>query len=227
MQYAGERWVQRLRDGVPPKRWPFLVGLVVVTLVGAVGLWLTVVHLDDIAQSDARRPWSGPLLAVFLFAFGPVAAVLSWLRGRRDRRVLARIRVHGTTPAFHLPVLQSGLHALDDFPEPRPEMWTVDRAGLHAWSAEREAPVFDLAWGDVASIDLASQDVRGQRTDVGIWIVTTDVGRFTLRPRPTIGRPFGASATKLHITMEVLRSLQRELGSGRVADRPGSKSSER
>ncbi|OIH94251.1 MULTISPECIES: hypothetical protein [unclassified Curtobacterium] len=223
MQYAGERWVQRLRDGVPPKRWPFLVGLVVVTLVGAIGLWLTVLHLDDIVRSEARRPWSGPLLSALLFAFGPVAAALSWLRGRRDRRVLARIRAHGTAPAFHLPVLQSALHALDD----PPEMWTVDRAGLHAWSPERPDPVFDLVWDDVASIDLASQDVRGQRADVGILVGRVAGSALVLRPRPTIGRPFGASATKLHITMEVLRSLQRELGSHRGTAHPGRTTADR
>ncbi|QQD75688.1 hypothetical protein I8920_12825 [Curtobacterium sp. YC1] len=219
MEYAGERWVQRLRDGRTPGRWPFLVGLAIVTIVGAAGLVLTVVDLDEIAHSDARRPWSGPLLALFLFALGPVSAVLSWLQGRRDRRILERIRAHGTTPAFHVPVLRSGLGAVDDFPEPRPELWTVDAAGLDAWSAERDEAVFHLPWQDVETIELASQDVRGQRTDVGIWIVTKDVGRFTLRPRPTIGRPFGAGATKLHIVMRVLRSLQRESAPQRSAGR--------
>ncbi|ROP61453.1 hypothetical protein [Curtobacterium sp. PhB115] len=143
---------------------------------------------------------------------GPGAVALSWLRGRRDRRLLERIRQHGPTPRFHLPVLRSGEYTVDDFPEPRPEMWTVDAAGLHAWSPERDEPVFDLVWGDIRSFELATTDVRGQRTDTGIWIITERVGRFAVQPRAVIGRPFGASTTKIHILMEVLRSLRREVG---------------
>jgi hypothetical protein len=87
--------------------------------------------------------------------------------------------------------------------------------------------VFDLAWSAVHSVELASAEVRGQRVDTGIWIITEDVGRFTVQPRPAIGRPFGASATKIHIVMQVLRSLRRELGSQQDAGRPGRTRTER
>lgn len=210
MEYSGERWVQRLRDGETPKRWPFLVGLTIVTVAGGIGVYFSATHLDGILHSDARRPFAVPLFSVLLLGFGPVAAVLSWLRGRRDRVVLDRIRRNGTSTRFHLPVLRTGPYAADDFPDPRPELWTVDTAGLHAWSPERDDPVFDLVWDDVRTIELASTDVRGQRTDTGIWIVTEAVGRFVLLPRAVIGRPFGASVTKIHILMQVLRSLRRE-----------------
>jgi hypothetical protein len=210
VEYSGERWVQRLRDGEMPKRWPVLVGLAIVTVTGGIGVYFSATHLDGILHSDARRPFAVPLFSVLLLGFGPVAAVLSWLRGRRDRVVLDRIRRNGTTTRFHLPVLRTGPYAADDFPDPRPELWTVDAAGLHAWSPERDDPVFDLVWDDVRTIELASTDVRGQRTDTGIWIVTEAVGRFVLLPRAVIGRPFGASVTKIHILMQVLRSLRRE-----------------
>lgn len=227
MEYAGERWVQRLRDGRTPKRWPFLLGLAIVTVIGGVGVAYFSTHLDGLLHSEARRPFAAPLLSVILLVSGPVAAVLTWLRGRRDRLVLDRIRRNGATPLFHLPVLRTGQYAADDFPEPRPEMWTVDAAGLHAWSPMRDEPVFDLAWSAIATIELDSRDIRGQRTDTGIWIVTDDVGRFVLLPRATIGRPFGASTTKIHIVMQVLRSLRRELGPQRDAGRPGRTRTER
>lgn len=227
MEYSGERWVQRLRDGEMPKRWPFLLGLAIVTVAGGVGVVFSITHLDAFLHSDARRPFAVPLFSVILLVLGPVAAVLSRMRGRSDRRILASIRRHGTTPRFHLPVVRRGEYTLDDFPEPRPEMWTVDAAGLHAWSPERETPVFDLAWSAVHSVELASAEVRGQRVDTGIWIITEDVGCFTVQPRPAIGRPFGASATKIHIVMQVLRSLRRELGSQLDAGRPGRTRTER
>ncbi|MBT1674700.1 hypothetical protein KK087_00450 [Curtobacterium flaccumfaciens pv. flaccumfaciens] len=221
MEYAAERWVQRLRDGEMPKRWPFLIGLAIVTVAGGIGVVFSITHVDAILHSDARRPFAVPLFSVILLVLGPVAAVLSRVRSRSDGRILAAIRQHGTTPRFHLPVLRTGAYTLDDFPEPRPEMWTVDAAGLHAWSSERGTPVFDLAWSAIRSIELASAEVRGQRTDTGIWIITEDVGRFAVQPRPAVGRPFGASATKIHIVMQVLRSLRRELGAQHDDARPG------
>jgi hypothetical protein len=227
VEYSGERWVQRLRDGEMPKRWPFLLGLAIVTVAGGTGVVFSITHLDVFLHSEARRPFALPLFSVVLLVLGPVAAVLSRMRGRSDRRILASIRRHGTTPRFHLPVLRTGDYTLDDFPEPRPEMWTVDAAGLHAWSPERETPVFDLEWSAVHSLELASAEVRGQRVDTGIWIITAAVGRFAVQPRPAIGRPFGASATKIHIVLQVLRSLRRELGSQLDAGRPGGTRTER
>lgn len=212
MEYAADRWVQRLRDGVAPRPWRVIVGSVVTAGIGVVVLveeFTTPGYFDRVAGTRAQT--SALLVPAVLVLVGIVVLVGSWSNGRRDRRTLARIRASGRTPAFFLPVTGTGIRASEDAPRPRATMWTVDDEGLHAWAAERPAPVRDVPWSALERIDLATKDVRGQRVDYALWLDLTQGRVLVLTPRAAIGRPFEAGQTKLDILMRVLRSLRRDL----------------
>lgn len=212
MEYAADRWVQRLRDGVTPSPWPVILGGVAAAVTGIAVLvveFTTPGYFDRI--TSARGQNSAVLVPAFLVLVGVVVLVSSWSNGLRDRRTLARIRASGGTPAFFLPVTGTGIRASEDAPRPRATMWTVDDEGLHAWAAERPAPVRNVPWSAVERIDLATKDVRGQRVDYALWIDLTGGSVLVLTPRAAIGRSFEAGQTRLDILVRVLRSLRRDL----------------
>jgi hypothetical protein len=220
MTPADEPWVQRLRDGEMPKRGPVLLAAVVTTAVGLAALVAEFAFPDLLRGIDsARTQGSFVLWPIGVAGFGVLLAVSTLASGRGDRRTLAHIGA-GRAPRFHLPVLTSGLRTSDDFPKPRPEIWTVDEFGLHAWAPTRDRPVFDLPWVRVRRFSVATKDSRGQRVDFGIWITTVDGQDVVVEPRPALGRGFEAGPGKLDTLVRVLRSLQRELG---VASAPADR----
>lgn len=211
MEYSGDRWVQRLRDGEAPTWWPQAIGLGGMTVVCVLVLVVEFGHPAFLAHlDDTRRGWSLVLLPAFLAVLGPFLIIASRVRGRQDRRVLTRIREHGGTPRFHLPVVTSTLFAGDAPGGPRPTMWTVDATGLQAWTGSRAEPVAEVPWARIVDIDTGTIWKNGQRFDYSLWILLDD-GKLVLLPRSAIGRPYEASQTKLDILMRVLRSLRREL----------------
>lgn len=212
VEYSGERWVQRLRDGEMPKRGPVLLAAVVTTAVGFAALVAEFAFPDFLRGIDsARTQGSFVLWPIVVTGFGLLLAVSTLSAGRGDRRTLTRIGA-GRAPRFHLPVLTSGLRTSDDFPKPRPEVWTVDEFGLHAWAPSRDAPVFDLPWARIRRFSVATRESRGQRADFGVWISTTDGDDVVVQPRSALGRGFEAGPDKLGTLVRVLRTLQRELG---------------
>ncbi|MEK6345465.1 MAG: hypothetical protein V4737_16750, partial [Curtobacterium sp.] len=94
-----------------------------------------------------------------------------------------RIRASGHRPAFFLPVLTKGLRASEDLPHPRPEVWTIDEAGLHGWTPDRDAPVFDVPWARIERISLATKDSRGTRVDYALWFGLDGGDPLVLAPR--------------------------------------------
>lgn len=210
MEYSGERWVQRLRDGETPKRWPILLVAAAVTAVGLGVLVAEFSSPDFLRGLDSARAQANFILwPLLVTGFGLLLAVVTWSAGRTDRRTLARIGEY-PAPRFHLPVSASGLRATDDRPGPRPEIWTVDESGLHAWAPSRAEPVFDLPWDHVRRFSVATKDARGQRVDFGVWISTTVGEDVVVQPRPALGRGFEAGPDELDAIVRVLRSLQRE-----------------
>lgn len=211
MEYSGDRWVQRLRDGEQPRWWPQAIGMTVMTALSVLALVAELAHPGFVERtSESRSGWALLVLPLFLAVLGPFLIVASRVRGRQDRRVLARIREHGGSPRFHLPVVTSTLFAADDPGPPRPTMWTVDAAGLHAWVGSRAEAVAEVPWSRITAIDTGTVWKNGQRFDYSLWIVLDD-GKLVLLPRSAIGRPYEASQTKLDILMRVLRSIRREL----------------
>ncbi len=212
MEYAGDRWVQRLRDGVVPRPWPVLLGAVLLSVGAAVAIvaeFSGPAFFEHVAGSKAR--FGAVVFPAFLVVLGVAIVIGTWWSGRRDRRTLRRIRAGGSEPAFFLPVTTRNIRVTDEFPRPRPEIWTVDAVGLHGWVPQADRPVFALPWSEIRTIDLATKDVRGVRTDYALWFDTTDGGHRVLTPRTTLGRPFKAGQTGLDVLMRVLRSLRREL----------------
>ncbi|MBT1546693.1 hypothetical protein [Curtobacterium aurantiacum] len=218
MEYAAERWVQRLRDGQMLRRGPVLLAAAITTAVGLALLVAEFAFPDFLRGIDnARTQASFVVWPLIVVGFGLLLAVSTMASGRADRRTLARIGA-GRAPRFHLPVLTSGLRTSDDFPKPRPEIWTVDEFGLHAWAPSRDQPVFDMPWARVDRFSVATKDSRGQRVDFGIWITTVDGQDVVVEPRPTLGRGFEAGPGKLDTLVRVLRALQRELGVASAPD---------
>lgn len=212
MEYAADPWVRRLRDGVVPEPWPVHVGAVLLVLgsvAALVGEFSGPVFFEHVTGS--RAVFWAVVLPAFLVVLGVVIVITTWRDGRRDRRTLARIRASSHQPAFFLPVKTKGLRASEDLPRPRPEIWTVDRVGLHGWVPDGAEPVVDLPWSGIRTIDIATKDAAGQRVDYALWFGTVDGGSRVLAPRTTLGRPFQAGPTKLDVLMRVLRSLRREL----------------
>lgn len=214
MTNSTEPWVQRLRDGATADRRPVLLGAGIATAVGVLVLVAEFAFPDFLrGVESARTQTSLVFWPVILVAIGGLLALSMWSAGRSDRRTMARIRRH-RAPRLHLPVFASGLRTTDDFPEPRPEIWTVDEAGLHAWAPSRDEPVFDLPWSGVRDVDVATKDQKGQRVDFGIWISTTDRRDVVLQPRQAIGHGIEAGPAKLAVLVDELRSLRRELDPG-------------
>ncbi|WP_214563389.1 hypothetical protein [Curtobacterium flaccumfaciens] len=212
VDYSGERWVQRLRDGEMPKRGPVLLAATISTAVGLAALVAEFAFPDFLRGIESARTQGAFVLwPLIVVGIGLLLAVSTLSAGRADRRTSARIGA-GRTPRFHLPVMTSGLRTSDDFPRPRPQIWTVDEFGLHAWAPSREAPVFDLPWARIRRFSVATRESRGQRADYGIWITTTDGDDVVVQPRPALGRGFEARPDQLATLVRVLRGLQRELG---------------
>lgn len=212
MEYAADRWVQRLRDGVVPRPWPVIVAAALLAVGAAVALVAEFSGPDFFEHvTGSRARFWAIVVPLFLVVLGVAVVVGTWWSGRRDRRTLRRIRATGHEPAFFLPVVTTGLRVTEDLPRPRPEIWTIDTEGLHGWAPQRDRPVLGLPWSAVRAIDLATKDVRGMRTDYALWFDTADGGTLVLTPRTTLGRPFTAGQTGLDVLVRVLRSLRREL----------------
>ncbi|ARC55838.1 hypothetical protein AS850_01935 [Frondihabitans sp. 762G35] len=211
MDYAGDRWVRRLRDGVIPRRWPLVVGLSVAALAGAAIGWAELSHPFVVTETTRLRSAVAlVILPIGLIALGPIVAVGTWFRSRDDRKTLARIRA-GSTPAFHLPVDAPG-HAVAETVRPTgPVVWTVDGVGLHAWTPDDAEPIIDLPWSEIEGFDLSQTVSQGMEVATGIIVTAAEGPPLLLTCRSTLGRPYPAGATKIDILMRVLRSLRREL----------------
>ena len=212
MQDVTDGWVRRLRDGTAPRQWPIHLAAAVLVL-GAPALIVAEFGSPAFVEQMDRssRVGSVVLVELFLIVVGIVMSVGTWWSGRRDRRTLARIRASGREPAFFLPVLTKGIRTSEDLPRPRPEVWTLDRAGMHGWTPDREAPVIDLPWSRIRTIDLATKDARGSRVDYALWFDLVGGGELVLPPRTALGRPFEVGPGGLETLLPVLRSLRREL----------------
>ncbi|MFZ7089142.1 hypothetical protein [Curtobacterium sp. RRHDQ10] len=209
MEYDGEPWVRRLRDGVIPGRRALAVVLPVVVAVGIALTVLGLLHPHVVGELlRSRSGFLAVLVPPGLIVTGPVVALMTLVRGRSDRRVLGRLR-GGARPAFHIPVRTRTEVAADDLPPPRPVIWTVDADGLHGWAPRSSTPVLDLPWEDIDRIDAATVWYRGTRREYGIWIGAGD-GHVVLAPRAELGRPFAASQYRIDVVMRILRSLRRQ-----------------
>lgn len=217
MDEPDEPWLRRLRDGVVPPVRSLLVTLGAVTVVGALLLWAEALHLVWVADlwEHTRRIGIVVLVPPALVITGPVVAIVAWWSGRRDRRVLARVRAAGSDVALHLPVTKPSIREPDELPEPAPVLWTVDADGLHGWSPRADRPVHDLPWQRIRHIGVATHTVRGQDQDFGIWI-DTDRGHLVLAPRAALGRPFAASRAQQSALVRVLRRLRQQAGTPTV-----------
>lgn len=217
MDEPDDPWLQRLRGGVVPSaRWLF-VTLGALTAAGAMLLWAEALHLEWVADLWEHTQRIGVVVLVppALVITGPVVALVTWWSGRRDRRVLARIRAAGSAVALHLPVTKPSIREPDELPEPAPVLWTVDTDGLHGWSSHAGHPVHDLPWQRIRRIDVATHTVRGQDQDFGIWI-DLDRGHVVLAPRAALGRPFAASSAQQSALVRVLRGLRQQAGAPAV-----------
>lgn len=212
MQDVTDGWVRRLRDGTVPRQWP--VHLVAAVLIlGAPALIVAEFASPAFVEQMNRssRVGSVVLVELFLVVVGIAMSAGTWWSARCDRRTLARIRASGRGPAFFLPVLTKGLRTSEDLPHPRPEVWTLDRSGMQGWTPDLEAPVIELPWSSIRTIDLAMKDSRGSRVDYALWFDLVGGGELVLPPRTTLGRPFEAGPGGLETLLPVLRSLRREL----------------
>lgn len=209
VEYEGERWVQRLRDGVVPPRTALLLTSAALLVAGVA---LVVAELSSAsflqAAADSRRWGVVVLVPPALVVAGPVLAVWALVAGRQDRRLVARIRGR-SAPRFFVPVETSTLVAADTLPRPRPVVWSVDDAGLHGWAPGRPEAVLDVVWDRVRDIDLATVWNRGRRQDYGIWLALDHGHHVVLAPRSALGNPVGASAYRRDVVMRILRSLRR------------------
>jgi hypothetical protein len=205
-----EPWVRRLRDGeVPPVRG-LVLGLLALSVVGALLLWAEALHVQQVAAfwEGTRRVGVLVLVPPALLVAGPVVGIAAWWASRRDRRVLARIRATGTPVAFHLPVTAPVIREPDELPDPAPVLWTVDAEGFHGWSSRDDRPVHDLPWQRIRRIDVATHRGRGGADeDYGLWFAT-DRGHVVLAPRSALGRPSALAAAKLRVLVRVLRALR-------------------
>lgn len=208
-------WVQRLLAGAfSPIRW-LLVPMAALTVVGAALLWAEVLHLPwavDVWE-HTRRVGIIVLVPPAMVIAGPAVSIAAWWTGRRDRRVMARIRASGGPVDLFLPVGQPTIRESDELPDPAPTLWTVDAAGLHGWTTRAAHPVHDLPWIRVRRIAVATRRARGGDEDYGIWI-DTDRGHVVLAPRTALGRPGTAGSGALGVLVRVLRSLRSQHSPG-------------
>lgn len=215
-------------DGTPAPSWPVhTVALVLV--VGAPALVVAEFRSSTFVAETAQssRVGSVVLLEVLLVVVGFAMSIGTWWSGRRDRRILARIRASGHRPAFFLPVLTKGIRASEDLPRPRPEVWTINTEGLHGWTSDRDSPVLDVPWARIRRVGLATKASRGTRIDYALWFGLDDGDALVLPPRTALGRPFEAGPGGLETLLPVVRALRRELdhrasdGAGTRAEDPG------
>jgi hypothetical protein len=217
--------VRRLRDGEVPPTWRIVLATSLVSALGAFLLWQQFAHPETtrrLFEVQGRAAFVTVLVPVVLLFTGPGVALAAWSSGRRDRRTLAAIRAAGGRPSFHLPVETGAMVAGEEFADPKPEVWTVDDAGLHGWSPGHARPVHALPWERIRAFGLANTMVKGLRQDWGIWVSTAN-GHVVLVPRTTLGRPFAAGRMKRPVLVRVLRSLRAELdptGATGTAERP-------
>lgn len=220
--------MQRLRDGEVPSTWRIVLVTVLVSALGAFLLWQQFAHPEAtrrLFEVQGRGAFVTVLVPVVLLLTGPGVALAAWSSGRRDSRTLARIRAAGGRPVFHLPVETAAPVAGEEFADPKPEVWTVDDAGLHGWTPDHARPVHALPWERIRAFGLANTVVKGVRQDCGIWVSTAN-GHVVLVPRTTLGRPFTAGGLKRPVLVRVLRSLRAELdpaGAARTTERPGAR----
>ncbi len=135
-------------------------------------------------MARSSRVGSVVLVEAFVVVVGFAVSIGTWWSGRRDRRVLARIRASSHRPAFFLPVLTKGIRASEDLPRPRPEVWTFDTAGLHGWTPERDGPVLDVPWSRIHRVGLATKDSRGTRVDYACGSASTAATRSSSHRGP-------------------------------------------
>lgn len=124
-------WVQRLRDGTfPPIRW-LLVPMSAMTVVGAVLLWAEASHLPWAVDlwEHTRRVGIVVLVPPAMVIAGPAVSIAAWLVGRRDRRVVSRIRAAGGQVDVYLPVGQPTIREPDELPDPAPTRTALGRPG--------------------------------------------------------------------------------------------------
>ncbi|MFJ4296318.1 hypothetical protein [Curtobacterium sp. NPDC089689] len=219
MAFISDRWVERLRDGTAAPSWPIhLVALVLV--LGAPALIVAEFRSPSFVAEMARSSRVGSIVLVeaFLVVVGFAMSIGTWWSGRRDRRVLARIRASNHRPAFFLPVLTKGLRTSEDLPHPRPEVWTFDTGGLHGWTPDRDTPVLGVPWPRIRRISLATKDSRGTRIDYALWFRLDGGDPLVLAPRTALGRPFEAGPGGLETLLPVVRALRLELGHRATAE---------
>ncbi|WP_439688945.1 hypothetical protein ACRQ4C_13215 [Curtobacterium sp. SP.BCp] len=223
MAFISDRWVERLRDGTAAPSWP-VHAVALVLVLSAPALVVAELRSPAFVAEMARssRVGSVVLVEAFVVVVGFAISIGTWWSGRRDRRVLARIRASSHRPAFFLPVLTKGIRASEDLPRPRPEVWTFDTAGLHGWTPERDGPVLDVPWSRIHRVGLATKDSRGTRVDYALWFGLDGGDPLVLAPRTALGRPFGAGPGGLETLLPVVRALRRELD-----HRPRSRSTAR
>ncbi len=184
MAFMSDGWVERLRDGTPAPSWPVHV-VALVLVIGAPALIVAEFRSPTFVAETAHSSQVGSIVLVelMLVVVGFAMSIGTWWSGRRDRRILARIHASGHRPAFFLPVLTKSLRASEDLAHPRPEVWTIDEAGLHGWTPDRDAPVFDVPWARIERISLATKDSRG--TPGGLRALVRPRRRRPARPRTT------------------------------------------
>lgn len=93
MEYAADRWVQRLRDGVVPTPWPVIVGGTVLALGALATLAAelsTPTFFDHVTGARARS--SALLFPAFLAVVGVVIVIGTRWSGRRDRLAIHDVR---------------------------------------------------------------------------------------------------------------------------------------
>lgn len=204
MDYSGEPWVQRLRDGEAPRPWRVALGLSLVFLVSAGILVDEFAHASFI-MSLAERPreYSIVLLPLLIAGVAVYLAISSWFRAGQDRRTLARILAH-SHPEFFLPVAP---RRRDPAPSRDAVIWAVDSSGFTAWNPSSPGPLATIAWTDVTGIEPLQKNSGGQQWANGLALQTHQ-GGVVLRCRVALRRSFTAGQTKQDILYRVLLSLR-------------------
>lgn len=220
MEYARERWVQRLRTGTFPPIRGTVAGVAVLGVLGLVATVLVAPHLGEIWSSDRRGRFGVTVLPWLALASAAMLAVGTHTFRRRDRQAIAHARAWHVAPEFFLPVLAQHRgdlrrFGLGDEGTRQPLLWTLDTIGLHAWDRDRAEPVVEVPW---AEVDGFEPEERRLWNGQSAWTLSIRArgGRLGLAPRPALGSPLGTSPLKSDVAMRVLRSLRGELDTGRT-----------
>jgi hypothetical protein len=204
VDYSGEPWVQRLRDGESPRTWRVALGLSLVFVASALILVEEVTHASFVRGLVQRpREFSVVLLPLLVAGLAVYLAISSWFRAGQDRRTLARIRAR-SHPEFFLPVAP---RRRDPAPSRDAVIWAIDSSGFTAWNASSPGPVATIAWTDVTGIEPLQKSSGGQQWANGLAL-QTDQGGVVLRCRVALRRSFTAGQTKQDILYRVLLSLR-------------------